>query len=278
MGALADISAKMTRGARGWFEAFLVGIIVSNPLLADGQPVFSAAHANLSATPAAPGDTAIAEGKLGMRLQTDLSGNPLNLTPTYLFIPAALENTVDQLLARLYPAQPSEALVAARTLTPVVDSRLDQAGQSKSLVFVLRPVSVAVFEYSDLEGYAGPQVQAAELFTRSLRPGSSLASGMWARARSTAEEAGKMRAKDTSPVDTLRAQAAALVNAIAAGVRVIETPQLGRVEYNGTGELITALNLINGQIAALVGGPSRTQPVIALRGLWPREIEGRVWQ
>ena len=165
MGALQDISAKMTRGARGWFEAFLVGIIVSNPLLADGQAVFSAAHANLSATPATPADASIAEGKLGMRLQTDLSGNPLNLTPTYLFIPAALENTVDQLLAHLYPAQPDAANVAARTLTPVVDSRLDQAGQNKSWYLFADPSTAAVFEYSDLEGYAGPQVQAAELFT-----------------------------------------------------------------------------------------------------------------
>ena len=80
------------------------------------------------------------------------------------------------------------------------------------------------------------------------------------------------------PIDTLQAQAAALVSAIARGVRVVETPQLGRVEYNGTGELIAALNLINGQIAALAGGPSRTQPVIALRGLWPRDMEGGNWE
>ena len=165
MGALQDISAKMTRGARGWFEAFLVGIIVSNPLLADGQAVFSAAHKNLSATPAAPADASIAEGKLGMRLQQDLSGNPLNLMPRYIFVPAALETTVDQLLAQLYPQQPSEAVVAARTVTPVVDSRLDQAGQTKSWYLFADPSTAAVFEYSDLEGYAGPQVQAAELFT-----------------------------------------------------------------------------------------------------------------
>jgi hypothetical protein len=165
MGALSDISAKMTRGARGWFEAFLVGIIVSNPLLADGQATFSAAHANLSATPAVPTDASISEGKLGMRLQTDLSGNPLNLTPRYIFLPAALETTVDQLLAQLYPAQPTEAVVAARTLTPVVDSRLDQAGQTKSWYLFCDPATAAVFEYSDLEGFNGPQVQAAELFT-----------------------------------------------------------------------------------------------------------------
>ncbi len=65
MGALQDISAKMTRGARGWFEAFLVGIIVSNPLLADGQATFSAAHANLSATPAAPTDPSICRRQAG---------------------------------------------------------------------------------------------------------------------------------------------------------------------------------------------------------------------
>ncbi len=160
MGALQDISAKMTRGARGWFEAFLVGIITSNPPLADGQPVFSVAHANLSTTPAVPADASIAEGKVGMRLQQDLSGNPLNLTPTYIFIPAALENTIDQLLAHLYPAQPDAANVAARTLTPVVDSRLDQAGQNKTWYLFAPPSAAAVFEYSDLEGYAGPQVQA----------------------------------------------------------------------------------------------------------------------
>jgi hypothetical protein len=165
MGAIQDISAKMTRGARAWFEGFLVGIIVSNPLLADGQAVFSAAHANLSATPAAPTDASISEGKLGMRLQQDLSGNPLNLRPQYIFLPAALETTVDQLLATLYPQQPAEAVVAARTLTPVVDSRLDQSGQTKSWYLFADPATAAVFEYSDLEGYAGPQVQAAELFT-----------------------------------------------------------------------------------------------------------------
>ncbi len=45
-----------------------------------------------------------------MRLQTDLSGNPLNLMPRYIFLPAALETTVDQLLATLYPMQPARPL------------------------------------------------------------------------------------------------------------------------------------------------------------------------
>ena len=84
--------------------------------------------------------------------------------------------------------------------------------------------------------------------------------------------------RDTDPVDALRAQAAALVAAISNGARVVETPQLGRVEFYSVAELITALNLVNGQIAALMGGVSRTQPVVALRGLWPRQMEGGYWQ
>jgi hypothetical protein len=95
-----------------------------------------------------------------MRVQTDLAGAPLNLMPRYILIPAALENTVDQLLASLYPQQPTEAQVAIRTLTPIVDSRLDQAGATKSWFLFADPATAAVFEVSDLEGYAGPQVQS----------------------------------------------------------------------------------------------------------------------
>ncbi len=93
------------------------------------------------------------------------------------------------------------------------------------------------------------------------------------------EECG--RPKDPpDPLDTLLAQKAALLNAIAGGVSSIETPQLGRVEFPAIDQLIVALNLINGQIAALQGGVTRTQPVIALRGLWPAcgYSEGGIWK
>ena len=88
-------------------------------------------------------------------------------------------------------------------------------------------------------------------------------------------------ADPVDPIDALRAQAAALMNAISSGVRSIETPQLGRVEYPNVDQLIVALNLVNGQIAALQGGGvSRTQPVIAQRGLWPPcgSSEGGIWR
>jgi hypothetical protein len=72
------------------------------------------------------------------------------------------------------------------------------------------------------------------------------------------------------PIDLLKAQAAALQQALGTGLRRISTPELGEVEFANVDQIIAALNLINGQIAALEGGgKSRTEPVIALSGLWP---------
>ena len=144
MAALQDISAKMVRGARSWYESFLVTTLLANPPLADGVAVFHANHKNLAATGAAPADTTIAAGRLAMRLQTDLSGNPLNLTPRYILIPAALENDVDKLLATLYPQLSTEAEPAARSLTAITDSRLDQAGLNKAWYLFADPSTATV--------------------------------------------------------------------------------------------------------------------------------------
>jgi HK97 family phage prohead protease len=164
LGVLQDLADKMTRGARAWYEIFLINTLLANPPLTDAQPLFSTAHKNLSATPAKPADPSIAEGKLGIRQQTDLNLNPLNLRPQYIVIPAALENTVDQLLATLYPAQPSQAEVAIRTLTPIIDSRLDAAGQTLPWYLFCDPSVAPCLEVSDLEGYAGPQVEVFQYF------------------------------------------------------------------------------------------------------------------
>jgi hypothetical protein len=85
----SDLSGMMIRGARTWFSALLIDIILAHPKLLDNQPLFSAAHKNLSPTPAAPSEASLAEGRTAMRLQTDASGNPINATPRYILAPAA---------------------------------------------------------------------------------------------------------------------------------------------------------------------------------------------
>ncbi|MCX6626019.1 MAG: hypothetical protein NTW28_00115, partial [Candidatus Solibacter sp.] len=157
--ALGDLSGKMARGARQWFAGFLVDAILANPTLADTKAVFHADHHNLASSGAAPSDVTIGAGKLAMRLQTDASGNPIDAPPRYILIPAALEMTVDKLLATIYPAQPEDAITALRNLTPIVEPRLDAAGEDGAWWLFADPSVAPVFEYSELDGYTGPQVE-----------------------------------------------------------------------------------------------------------------------
>ncbi|MBI4906600.1 MAG: peptidase U35 [Acidobacteria bacterium] len=159
MGVLADLSMRITRGARTWFAGFLVDTIIANPKLADNKAVFHADHGNLAGTGNAPGEGQLSEAKLAMRLQTDLSGNPIDARPVYILIPAALETGVDKLMAQLYPQQSSDAEVSARNLTSVVDPRFDAKGQNKAWYLFADPATAPVFEYAELSGYEGPRVE-----------------------------------------------------------------------------------------------------------------------
>lgn len=164
LAALSDITEKATRGARSWFTGFLVDTIIANPKLADNVALFHASHANLAASGAVPSESTLGAGKQAMRMQKDLSGNPVDAPPKYLLIPAALESTVDKLMATLYPQQPADAIVSARNLTPIVDPRLDSKGQATAWYLLADPAVAPVFEFAELEGYQGPQVDTQQGF------------------------------------------------------------------------------------------------------------------
>jgi len=159
VGALNDIAAKMTRGARQWFTGFLADTIIANPKLADGKAVFHADHNNLASQGGEPGDGTIGAAKLAIRKQTDASGNPIGAQPRYILVPAALEGTVDKLLATLYPTSSTQAEVSARGLIPVVEPRFDLKGHAAWYLFC-DPSDAPVFEYAELQGYEGPRVES----------------------------------------------------------------------------------------------------------------------
>jgi HK97 family phage prohead protease len=163
IGALADLSAKMNRGARGWFAGFLANTIIANPVLTDTKAVFHADHANLAAAGAAPSDTTLGTAKLAMRLQTDLGGNPIEATPKFLVIRATIEEAVNKLLATLYPTSSTAAETAARGLIPIVVPHFDKAAHAAWYLFA-SPDEAPVFEYAELSGYEGPQVETRQGF------------------------------------------------------------------------------------------------------------------
>jgi len=160
VGALNDIAAKITRGARQWFSGFLADTIIANPKLADGKAVFHSDHGNLAGTGGAPSDITIGAAKLAIRKQTDASGNPIGAQPRYILIPAALETAVDKLLATLYPTSSTQAETAARGLVPLVEPRFDLKNQATAWYLFCDPSDAPVFEYAELQGYEGPRVES----------------------------------------------------------------------------------------------------------------------
>ncbi len=104
-------------------------ILTANPNMSDGVALFHANHSNLAGTGAALSVTTLGAARAAMRLQTGTQGiQALNITPTYLIVPAALETTAEQLIASLVdPAKSNDTanLNFIRSLTLVVDARLD---------------------------------------------------------------------------------------------------------------------------------------------------------
>jgi len=159
IGALSDLSAKITRGARAWFSGFLADVIIGNPRLSDNKAVFHADHANLASTGVAPSDSAIAAAKLAIRRQVDASGNPIGATPRYILVGAHDEVVLDKLLSTLYPTSSTQAETAARGLVPLVEPRFDLRNHSAWYLFC-DPSDAPVFEYAELSGYEGPRVES----------------------------------------------------------------------------------------------------------------------
>ena len=168
LGALADLNGKVTRGAQQWFGNFLFAVLQANsyggPKMPDNVNLFHASHGNLAVVSGAPSETTIAAGKLAMRIQKDINGDPMNATAKFIVIPAALETTVEKLIATLYPQGPADAIVSARNLTPIVEPRLDADGKTALWMLFADPALTPVLEYAELSGYEGPRVEVQQGF------------------------------------------------------------------------------------------------------------------
>jgi len=74
------------------------GIVTANAAMADGVALFHATHKNLAGTGAALSVAAVGEGRASMAKQTGLDKKTvLNIRPSYLVVPAALELAAEQL-------------------------------------------------------------------------------------------------------------------------------------------------------------------------------------
>lgn len=139
--------------------------LTANANLGDGVALFHANHANLgTGAPSALQLSSLTTARTAMRLQKGLANEELNLAPTYMIVPAALEQTAYQLTSSNYvPAQQSnvnEFRTGGRTaLTPVVEPILD-ANSATAWYLAAQSSQVDTVEYCYLDGAEGPVIES----------------------------------------------------------------------------------------------------------------------
>lgn len=137
--------------------------LTANAALADGTALFHANHSNLI-TSSALAIATLGAGRTAMRLQKGYQSEELNLAPSYLIVPATLEQTAYNLTSANYvpstKAEINEFRVGGRTaVTPVVEPVLD-ANSTTSWYLAANSAQVDTVEYCYLDGAEGPVIES----------------------------------------------------------------------------------------------------------------------
>ena len=141
-------------------------IVTANAAMADGVALFHATHKNLAGTGAALSVTTVGDGRAAMAKQTGLDKKTvLNIRPSFLIVPAALELAAEQLIAQnLVPAKTGDVVPQSiRTLTPISEPRLDNASAT-AWYLAANPAQIDTIEYAYLEGQQGAYIETRNGF------------------------------------------------------------------------------------------------------------------
>lgn len=141
-------------------------IITANAAMADGVALFHATHKNLAGSGAALSVTTVGDGRAAMAKQTGLDKKTvLNVRPSFLIVPAALELAAEQLIAQnLVPAKSGDVVPQSiRTLTPISEPRLDNASAT-AWYLAANPAQIDTIEYAYLEGQQGAYIETRNGF------------------------------------------------------------------------------------------------------------------
>jgi phage major head subunit gpT-like protein len=161
LGLLARIPQSFGFAAATMEGDVVYNLLLSNPPMSDGNPVFCAAHGNL--VTAGPIDLPGMEAaRLAMRVQTSPEGQPLNLTPSFLVVGPQQEVAALQLTASLVvPTTLGTAIpVALKSVEVVVDARITD----KRWYLMANPLAVDTMEFATLAGADGPELDARDGF------------------------------------------------------------------------------------------------------------------
>lgn len=157
--AFTRIPMKMGRAARRTVGNLAYAVLTGNPAMSDGTALFHADHANLAGSAGAPSVVSMETALAAMATQKDRSDNAtaLNIRPSFIIAPFALQGTINQLLLSEYdPAKSTRAANTVRNaVVPIFDARLDAASTS-AWYLSASPTAGDTVEISYLDGQDQP--------------------------------------------------------------------------------------------------------------------------
>lgn len=160
LGALGDIPFKQGAACRRFINKTVYGILTTNGNMSyDSTALFEASsHKNLASSGAALSVTSLGAAKAAMRKQKNIGSKEyLNITPTYLIVPAELEVTAGQLIASVVDPSKNNATPNpfANKLQVVVEPVLSE-NSATAWYLAAAPGLVGTVEVAYLDGNKNP--------------------------------------------------------------------------------------------------------------------------
>ncbi len=163
LNALVGIPAKMGAGANKKVGDAVYGVLIANSAMADGSPLFSAAHHNLmTANGGLPDVVKLGRADTAMGLQRDMIGNRLNIRPEFFLAPVSLRVSSEtffnsELIGT--QAQPNIRNMYSGAFTRVYEPRLDDDSTESWYLVGPRQMGVRVLY---LNGIKEPYLETRE--------------------------------------------------------------------------------------------------------------------
>lgn len=99
IGFITEIPGLYAASAKRTINKQAYSVLVKNPAIFDGVPLFDAAHGNLIATGTKPSNEAIQDMMMKMLLQTDPFGEAIMVQPAYIIVPVGYKFLMTTILS-----------------------------------------------------------------------------------------------------------------------------------------------------------------------------------
>jgi len=160
LGAFSELAVRYGRAAAEFEAGQLAALLIANPTMYDSVALFNAAHGNQAAAPTVISTTSLGVALSAMRRQTGLdAATPIDVTPRYLVVPAALEVIALQNVTAITPAATTNVNPFSGKLEVIVDPRLD-VNSATIWYLAADSMSIDTLEYAYLDGAEGVQLES----------------------------------------------------------------------------------------------------------------------